>query len=177
MKNIILFGFKGVGKTYYGKLLSEKLQRPFIDIDRLIETRYFEKSGEKWSVSQIYKEEGEKFFRQLEKEAVFSLERVDGAVISLGGGTILDPENAAFLQEKGILIYLKAPISLIQSRLFKGPPPAFLEGKDAKMTFLHMIKAREPLYESILAEKIDLSKGDEAGVIASFHAILKAHGI
>jgi len=99
--NIILNGLRGSGKSKIGKHLSEKLEWNFIDLDKEIEEH------EKMTINEIYKKHGWKYFREKEKEAVKRLLKINNAVISLGGGTIMDPENQEILKELGTIIYLE----------------------------------------------------------------------
>jgi shikimate kinase len=99
--NLILFGYKGAGKTHFGKLLSLETKRPFIDTDELI----VEMAGK--PVREIYLE-NEKKFRAIEKEALQKLNGITNTIIAVGGGTVLDPENVAFLQSLGRMIYLRS---------------------------------------------------------------------
>ncbi len=145
---MILFGFKGCGKSHFGKLLAAKLHLPFIDTDELL-------GG---SPSHLYRTLGETRFRMLEKEALLTLQ--SGCVIALGGGTVLDPSNVELLLKIGKLIYLEASFETIARRI--KITPAFAEG-----TSLHTLyQARKPIYESILAHRIDTDALSESGVLA-----------
>ncbi|MBL4953576.1 shikimate kinase [Neobacillus sp. OS1-32] len=84
-KSIVLIGFMGVGKTTVSKLLAEKLNRQFIDIDEEIEKEF------KLPIPEIFQKFGEKTFRKREKELIYSMAEQHGKIISVGGG--------AFLQE------------------------------------------------------------------------------
>ena len=88
---IVLVGFMGAGKTTVGHLLSERLGLPFVDSDLVIEQR----SGR--SVRQIFAEDGEPAFRELERQVIADL--IDGpeAVLALGGGAAEHPETRALL--------------------------------------------------------------------------------
>ncbi|MBM3183681.1 MAG: hypothetical protein FJZ64_00015 [Chlamydiae bacterium] len=167
--NLILFGFKGCGKTHFGKLFAKKMHRKFIDTDDLIVECYTQKN---LTVREIYKKLGEEGFRALEKKALFSLKNVKDSIISLGGGAVLDPENVEFLQKLGCLIYLKTSKETLEKRLFKDEPPAFLNEKDPKGAFFKMVQERRPIYESIPATTIDCDNLDEAGVLAALQSLL-----
>ena len=96
--NLILIGFMGTGKTSLGKLLAEKLGRGFIDIDQKIE----QDAG--LSIPQIFEKYGEKYFRELEKNAVKEITQRRGLVIATGGGTIKDEENLRLLKNSGVIV-------------------------------------------------------------------------
>ncbi len=106
--NLILFGFRKVGKTYFGRRLAEKLQRPFFDTDALLVSLH---TGEENTPRAIYHALGEAAFRMLERQAIESIRDVQNAVIALGGGAVLLPENRELLQTMGRMIYLQAPFT------------------------------------------------------------------
>ena len=150
---MILFGFKGCGKSHFGKLLAAKLHLPFIDTDELL-------GG---SPSHLYRTLGETRFRMLEKEALLTLQ--SGCVIALGGGTVLDPSNVELLLKIGKLIYLEASFETIARRI--KITPAFAEG-----TSLHTLyQARKPIYESIPAVRIQVNPLDPESVLAQMMEI------
>src|SRR4051794_39230438 len=100
---IFLTGFMGVGKTTVGKLLAQRRGVPFVDTDHWVEKR----AGK--TVAEIFAEDGEPRFRELECEAIAELARDQTArVIGLGGGAILDLVNQKQLLESGIIIWLRA---------------------------------------------------------------------
>lgn len=108
--NLILFGFKSCGKTYYGKLLAKALDKPFIDTDDLL----FKLHGK--SPRKLYQEVGEPAFRALETEIILNLLDTKNSVIALGGGAVLDQRNVQLLQAMGQLIFLDASLKTIISR-------------------------------------------------------------
>jgi len=170
--NLILFGFKGCGKTHFGKLLAQKMHRRFIDTDDWIIELYAKKTGQHTLVREIYIQLGPAAFRALEKEVVKSLTNIKDAVIALGGGAALDPENVELLQKIGCLVYLSTSADTLQKRVFKHQRPAFLDSENPQATFLEMIQERRPVYESIPASKIDCDALDEAGVLAALQSLL-----
>jgi len=147
--NIILFGFKGSGKTFFGERLAEKLKREFIDTDFLIEQR----AGT--GCREIYQTQGEKHFRFLEKQAVASLRTVTHAVIAVGGGAVLDKENCSILSTLGVMIYVKADKKTLFSRMLQGGIPAFLDPHDVKGSFEKLYRTRKVQYEKISAIELD----------------------
>lgn len=170
--NLILFGFKGCGKTHFGKLLAQTMHRRFIDSDQLIIDLFSQKNNRQLSVRKIHQELGERAFRDLEREAILTLEGVENAVISLGGGAVLMPENVEFLQKLGALVYLEASPETLRKRVLREETPSFLDQEDPLGSFLNMIHERKPIYESIAARRINTENYDEAGILAFLRSIL-----
>lgn len=112
MGNLILIGFMGCGKSTLGIQLSYRLRKPFLDTDRRIE----ERQGS--SISDLFSEKGEAFFRGLETDALkeLLLENTE-YVISTGGGIILNPKNREILKELGTVVYLKVSPQTVYGRL------------------------------------------------------------
>ena len=103
-KNIVLIGMPGCGKSTVGKILSKKLGMPLFDSDKIIT----EKSGRE--ISEIFTSEGEKAFRKLESETILELSGKTGAIISTGGGAVLDPENLKNLSKNGKIYFINRPL-------------------------------------------------------------------
>ncbi len=104
MKNIVLIGISGSGKTYLGKRLSEKLSREFIDLDILISRA----AG--FSIEEIFKQEGEEGFRRRETQTIRDISGLNSKIIASGGGAVLAEENMDILSHKGIIIFLDRPV-------------------------------------------------------------------
>ena len=162
------------GKTTIGKLLKEKLSWEFIDTDLLIEKAYFTKVGEEKSCRQIFLEEGEFFFRELEKEQVASLKEVKKSIISIGGGTLNDLANTSQLQMIGDLFYLKAEVELLWKRIECFGIPAYLDLRDPKKAFYEMAEKRMPLYEEASFSVIETTHLSQLEVV---DAILESRKI
>ena len=111
MKNIVLTGFMGTGKTTVGQLLAEEIHRPFIDTDQMIEERLGTK------ISEIFKKVGELEFRKFESETIALISNFDDYVISCGGGAVIDPVNVKNLRRNGIIINLYASANHILNRI------------------------------------------------------------
>jgi shikimate kinase len=170
--NLILFGFKGCGKTHFGKLLAKTMQRPFIDTDDLLNALFVKQTGKHLSNQAIYKEVGEAQFRALETEALLSLKEYHNTIIALGGGVVLNPKNVEFLQGIGNLVYLSTDPATLRARMNKENPPAFLDENNLEASFLTTFQERLPIYESIPAVRIDCGVLDEAGILAALRSIL-----
>lgn len=111
MKNIILVGFMGAGKTTTGRVLARKLDRHFVDLDREIETV----CG--MTVSDIFRIHGEAFFREQERNMIRELSQQSNKVIATGGGVMLQPENVANLKSNGWVVCLAATADTIINRI------------------------------------------------------------
>ncbi len=108
---IALIGMSGAGKTTVGKLLSKKMNYEFVDIDDLIEKK------ENKSISQIFADEGEDFFRQLETRMLSELINNDKIVVSTGGGIIKNEKNREFLKNNFFNIFMNVSIDVALERL------------------------------------------------------------
>jgi len=106
MKNIVLIGMPGCGKSEIGKILAGKIEMDFIDIDTYIE------ANTKLAITEIFKN-GEDGFRDIESIAVRELSKKDCVVISTGGGVIKRYENIINLKKNGLIIYINRPIENI----------------------------------------------------------------
>lgn len=104
-ENIALIGMPGSGKTTVGKLLAQSLEKEFVDTDALIE----KKAGK--SISLIFKDDGEEYFRTLESEIIGELShRADGIIIATGGGAVLKNENVLNLKKNSKLYFLNRSV-------------------------------------------------------------------
>lgn len=103
-ENIVLTGMPGSGKTTVGKLLSEKLGRPYLDVDVLIE----EKTGK--APAEIIRTQGEPVFRDIESEVIHEIALNNCSVIATGGGAILRSENIDALRMNGKIFFLNRPV-------------------------------------------------------------------
>lgn len=106
-RNIVFIGMPGSGKTVMGRRLAAALRRPFEDVDRTIE----KECGR--HIPDIFAEDGENAFREMETEYTKRLCRSSGKVISTGGGVVTRPENRRFLRENSVVIYLIRPTSAL----------------------------------------------------------------
>ena len=108
---IYLVGFMGAGKTTVGRALSKRLHWKHEDIDERIEQR------ERRDIATIFRQEGEPYFRGIERQELVSLLDVRGVVIATGGGTIVDPATRALMLRDGAVIWLDAPLTTVLERV------------------------------------------------------------
>ena len=123
IKNIVLIGMPGSGKTTIGKILSKKLGLKHVDIDK-----YIKKSAGK-TIPEIFKE-SEEVFRSLEREAIKKFSKGKGMVISTGGGTVKNYSNIKALKENGIIIFVDRPIEDIAENVDLENRPLLKDGID-----------------------------------------------
>ena len=142
-KNIVLCGFMGSGKSTIGNLLSKKLGMAFIDLDAYIEKK------ENKSVSQIFEESGEEYFRQLERDAVKELAYKKSIILATGGGTLTFQQNVDTLKNaNNKIILLDLPVEVISKRLQGDTKRPLLNRPDKEKVMRELYEKRLPLYRS-----------------------------
>ncbi|KYC44610.1 MAG: shikimate kinase [Candidatus Methanofastidiosum methylothiophilum] len=146
--NIVLFGLRCVGKTTVGIRLSDMTDKVFFDTDRIIEKR------EAKSIPEIVDEKGWDYFRLKEKEVIKDVSKEENAVISLGGGALMDSDNVGILS-KSIFILLKADIKTMKGRMEKDVPRPSLTNNTATSEIDVIMAERMPVYEKIADIIID----------------------
>ena len=158
--NIALIGFMGAGKTAVGKALAEKLSKEFIELDALIE----QKAGK--SIPEIFQQDGEIAFRELEIEVIKEVSTNKNLVIACGGGIVLNKINIDRLKKESTIVYLTAPPRIILKRVSseKGQRP-LLEVDNPALTIRELIRFRKPFYERAADITINTSKLDIDSVV------------
>ena len=138
--NVVLIGFMGTGKSSIGKLLSAKLGYKFIDSDQQIEYDL------KMSISDIFAKHGETYFRQAEHRIIKKISQYNKAVISTGGGVVLNKDNMVELRKKGMVISLSASIDTILERTNRRNNRPLLEQEDRKAAITELLAKRTEFY-------------------------------
>jgi shikimate kinase len=149
---IYLTGFMGSGKTTLGRRLAERRGVPFLDLDLAFENL----AGT--TIRESFETRGEAWFRARESELLKGTADLPGAVVALGGGTFVLPENAAFVKRSGISVFLDVPFEVIASRLGGKAldRPLFRSVEEARSLY----EARVPYYR--IADRIVSLNGGEA---------------
>ncbi len=159
-KNLSLIGFMGSGKSTVGKLLAEKLGFLFIDIDRIIEIK------EKKPISKIFKEKGEKYFRDVESEVIRKIYRNKNCIFACGGGAILKGENFKVIKKLSKIIYLKVSPSEILKRVGNSKDRPLLQSKDKMKRVKALLKKRKEIYEKCADIIVDTDKKEKEEVVS-----------
>lgn len=159
IKNIVLIGLMGSGKSMVAKALEARLGLPRFSTDAMIEAK------EGRPVRDIFKDPGEAYFRQAEHAVVLELARKKGVIIDCGGGVVLDPSHLPLLKENGVVFHLKTTPEVIYSRIKSDPSRPLVNVPDPKQRIAQLFKERMPLYDQ--ADVIlDASDPSIEGVVA-----------
>ncbi len=155
MKNIALIGFMGTGKTVVGQLLAKKLDRKFIELDSLIE----QKAGK--PIPDIFQQDGEIAFRELEIGVTEEVAKSKNTVIACGGGLVLNKINIDRLRESSSIVYLTASPGVILKRVSsEGGQRPLLEVANPIQTIRELLEFRKPFYERAADITTNTSKLD-----------------
>lgn len=140
MRNIILVGFMGTGKTTIAAALAHRLNMRYVSTDDLIEKK------EKRTINEIFTESGEEHFRDVEADAVRQACSMENAVIDAGGGAVIREENVEAMKACGTVICLAADEGVIMERtkIYKHRP--LLNVDDPKQKIRTLIAKRAPYY-------------------------------
>ena len=140
--HLILIGLMGAGKTTVGRACAERLGRPFVDTDELVEAA----AGA--SVAALFADAGEERFRELERAAVAdACASPQPLVVACGGGAVLDPENRRRLRGAGFVVWLRAPVATLAGRIGDGASRPLLHG-DPAGNLARLEHLRAPAYEA-----------------------------
>jgi shikimate kinase len=161
---IVFVGPMGAGKTSVGKRVARGLRIPFIDTDRVI----VQANG---PIPAIFAEHGEGHFRAIERAAVADA-LGSGAVVSLGGGAVLDPDTRADLAAHRV-VYLTVSPGTVASRIRDANRP-LVAGDDPVGAWERIFAERRPLYEEVADVTFDTSCGPIAHVATAVLDWLKA---
>ncbi len=132
-----LCGFMATGKSSIGSILSKKLELPFQDLDRYLERK------EGRSISDIFKDEGEPYFREKEREFLMDLSTSFKGILALGGGSLQNQNIVDHLKLHGLLIFIETPIDVIVKRVLRNKKRPIVLDKQGK------IKSREVLLNEL----------------------------
>ncbi len=141
MKNLVLIGMPGSGKTKMGTLLARRFSLPFLDTDELV----VRAAG--MTIPQIFDRFGEPHFRDLETKAAHEAAGYPGAVIATGGGMVLREENMAALGKTGVIFFRDRPPEAIVGEDHKGRPLVGPDKAEARERIFRLYEERIALYK------------------------------
>lgn len=142
MKNIVLTGFMGTGKSGVGKILSKKLSYILIDSDTEIEKE------QKMSITDIFRQHGEAIFRDIESDIIKRLSEMENVVISTGGGVVLRESNIENLRKKGVIVCLTASAETILRRVEHSNDRPLLQVDNPLQKIKELLNSREQYYRN-----------------------------
>lgn len=143
---IILIGYRATGKSTLGRALAQRLSYRFFDVDQEIE------SAQGQTIQRMVEQKGWPFFRKLERSCLESLIPAERMIIAPGGGAILHESVWSRLKERGLVIWLTAPVEILAARLAADTLSASqrptLTGQDIVLEIKQVLQEREPLYRA-----------------------------
>lgn len=153
LRNLVLLGFMGTGKSAVGRRVAALAGRPFREMDAELERR----AGK--PIARIFAEDGETAFRDLESALAEEWGRKDGAVISCGGGVVLREQNLRALGAHGVLVCLTARPDVILERTARSKKRPLLDVADPGAKIRELLVARAPHYAQV-PHQLDTSDAD-----------------
>lgn len=169
MKNVVLVGFMGTGKTQVAKMLAKQKGMTYVSTDEMIELR------EKRSIGDIFRDSGEAYFRRVEKDIVKEVAKGENQAIDTGGGVVLDKENMENLRGNGIIICLWASETVIYERTKRCNHRPLLNVESPGKRIREILDKREPFYRKADFH-IDTTELDLEAVVGKVRGILNERG-
>jgi shikimate kinase len=168
---VALVGLPGSGKSTVGLQLSRRLQLPFVDSDRVIETRI---GG---SIREFFDQHGEPAFRDLEEQVLAELCAGPSAVIATGGGAVLRPANRQHLREGCHVIYLRTTPESVFERLREDRQRPLLQVADPQARLKDLFAERDPLYREVAHGVVDTGRSRVGAVVNVIAMQLELDGL
>ena len=147
MKNVVLIGFMGTGKSSCGRAIAQQMGYRLVDLDKEIENKY------QMSIPAMFEKYGETWFRQKEQEMARYWSCQRNVVISTGGGTVKNPQNTALLRKNGKIICLQADVdTLLERTARQGRRPVLDKraaelGGDRRAAIESLLQERQAMYQ------------------------------
>ncbi len=169
IRNYILVGPMGAGKSTIGRLLAKELGLPFKDSDKEIEDR----TGA--SIPLIFDVEGEVGFRDREQAVIAELCREQGLVLATGGGAILRPENRQAMLAGAVVIYLHASVEHQLARTARDRNRPLLQTANPGQVLANLLAIRDPLYREVATLIIETDTRPPRMVVQEIMRFLSAY--
>lgn len=169
-KSIVLIGMMGAGKTTIGRRVAERLGVRFVDADKEIEKA----AGQ--SISELFEEYGEAYFRDGERRVIARLLSGPPCVVAAGGGAYIEPVTRATIDARAITLWLRADVDVLWERVRRRSHRPLLRTGNPRATLKGLMAERYPVYAEadIVVDSEDLPKEDMADrVIEALRAYLE----
>ena len=166
-RNILIIGLMGTGKSSLARILSRKTGALLVDTDLRIEKELG------MPISAVFAQHGEAFFRDSETKLLTLQTKMNGCIISTGGGMVIKEENRKILREMGLVVWLRASVETIFARVSRNKNRPLLHNSDPVGTLRKLAEIREPWYREIAHLEIDTGSTTRS---ASVETILRAAG-
>jgi shikimate kinase len=140
IRNLILIGFMGSGKSSVGREIARRCELRFLDTDSMIRQKYGK------SIPEIFAAYGEPAFRDEEHQVLLRLRAAQPMVLATGGGIVLQPRNRSVLRSLGAVVWLTANEEVIWERVSRNQNRPLLQTKDPRSTVRDLMETRYPLY-------------------------------
>jgi len=140
MRNIVLVGFMGTGKTTIATAVANRLKMRYVSTDDLIEKK------EKRTINEIFQKSGEDYFRDVESAVIRDVSCMEGVVVDAGGGAVIREENMSYMKSSGIVVCLSADEETIMERTKKYKHRPLLNVEDPKRKIRDLLARRSPFY-------------------------------
>ncbi len=163
MRNLVLIGMMGCGKSTAARLLAQELELEAVDTDQLIEAR------EGRSIPDIFAQSGEDCFRELEAELCRELARREGLVIACGGGLPMRPDCIGPLKTSGTVVFLERDPNDIYDNVNMEHRPL---GQVEREAFLERYRQREPVYRR-WADRVVSTRATAAETLEAILEVLR----
>ncbi len=156
---VVLIGPPGAGKTSIGRSLAKAMEVEFADTDTLIEV------DQNKSVSQIFVDDGESVFREIEERICTSALKNTHGVLSLGGGAVLTPSIAEAIRQSGSeVVFLDVSLAVAAPRIgFNRDRPLLLN--NPRQQWQRLMDSRRPIYESLATKRIEVGSRSVSQIV------------
>ena len=165
-KSIVLIGLMGSGKSAIGKILSEKMEVPLSDTDKIIEKEVGK------TIYEIFNDPGEKYFRQVEEKVVGRLLDKAAHIISTGGGSILSSKTRKAIKSKSFSIWVQCNVDIISKRIHDQEKRPLLKNKNILGTLVEKNRERVKFYRQADSHIVNENFNIEMTVEAIFEELL-----
>ena len=139
-RSVVLVGMMGAGKSSIGRRLATRLAVPFVDADSEIE------KAANMTIAEIFSTRGEPYFRAGEARVISRLLEGGPQVLATGGGAFMNPETRAGIRVKGVSVWLRATLEVLNRRIKRRGDRPLLTTDDPSETLRRLIEERYPVY-------------------------------